>query len=88
MILTALFRPLFQARTYRDLLFLAAAIPVAAVVLAVVLAGSTAVAVLAITPLVWPGWVLFGLTIPLGIHALAVRTRAGGRVATRGARTT
>ena len=59
MFLKTLFRPLFQARTYRDLLFVAAAIPVAAVVLAVVLAGWIAVAVLAITPLVVPVLVVY-----------------------------
>jgi hypothetical protein len=69
MILTAPFRPLFQARTYRDLLFLAAAIPVAAVVLAVVIAGWTAVAVLAITPLVVPA--LVGYRGAIGLLARA-----------------
>ena len=48
------FRPLVQAQTYRDLLFVAAGIPVAAVVLGVVVAGWTSIAVLAITPLVVP----------------------------------
>ena len=47
-------RPLFQAQTYRDLLFLAAGIPIAAVVLGVLIAGWTSIAVLAITPLVVP----------------------------------
>jgi Putative sensor len=63
------FRPLFQARTYRDLLFVAAAIPVAAVVLTVVLAGWIAVAVLAITPLVVP--VLVGYRGAIGLLARA-----------------
>jgi hypothetical protein len=69
MFLTIPFRPLFQARTYRDLLFVAAAIPVAAVVLAVVLAGWIAVAVLAITPLVVP--VLVGYRGAIGLLARA-----------------
>ena len=47
-------RPLFQAQTYRDLLFVAAGIPIAAVVLGVVIAGWTSIAVLAITPFVVP----------------------------------
>lgn len=65
MFLKVPFRPLFQARTYRDLLFVAAAIPVAAVVLAVVLTGWIAVAVLAITPLVVP--VLVGYRGAIGL---------------------
>jgi hypothetical protein len=69
MFLKAPFRPLFQARTYRELLFVAAAIPLAAVVLAVVLAGWIAVAVLAITPLVVP--VLVGYRRAIGILARA-----------------
>ena len=69
MFLTIPFRPLFQARTYRDLLFVAAAIPVAAVVLAVVLTGWIAVAVLAITPLVVP--VLVGYRRAIGLLARA-----------------
>src|SRR5215471_19971028 len=48
------FHPLVQARTYRALLFVAAGIPVAAVVLAVLIAGWTSIVVLAITPLVVP----------------------------------
>jgi hypothetical protein len=67
MTLAAPFRPLFQARTYRELLFVAAAIPLAAVVLAVVVAGSTALAVLAITPLVVP--VLVGYRGAIGLLA-------------------
>jgi hypothetical protein len=67
MFLETPFRQLFQARTYRDLLFVAAAIPVAAVVLAVVLAGWIAVAVLAITPLVVP--VLVGYRRAIGLLA-------------------
>jgi hypothetical protein len=69
MLLKIPFRPLFQARTYRDLLFVLAAIPVAAVVLAVVLAGWIAVAVLAITPLVVP--VLVGYRGAIGLLARA-----------------
>jgi hypothetical protein len=67
MFLTIPFRPLFQARTYRDLLFVAAAIPVAAVVLAVVVAGTTALAVLAITPLIVP--ILVGYRGAIGLLA-------------------
>lgn len=63
------FRPLFERRTYRDALFVAAAIPLAAVVLAVVLAGWIAVAVLAITPLVVP--VLVGYRGAIGLLARA-----------------
>jgi hypothetical protein len=69
MFIKAPFRPLFQARTYRELLFVAAAIPVAAVVLAVVLAGWIAVVVLAITPLVVP--VLVGYRGAIGLLARA-----------------
>jgi hypothetical protein len=69
MFITTPFRPLFQARTYRDLLFVAAAIPVAAVVLAVLIAGTTAIAVLAITPLVVP--VLVGYRGAVGLLARA-----------------
>jgi hypothetical protein len=69
MFITIPFRPLFQARTYRDLLFVAAAIPVAALVLAVVVAGTTAIAVLAITPLVVP--VLVGYRGAIGLLARA-----------------
>jgi hypothetical protein len=60
-------RPLFQAQTYRDLLFLAAGIPIAAVVLGVVIAGWTTIAVLAITPLVVP--VLLGYRGAVGMLA-------------------
>ncbi|HET9242163.1 MAG TPA: sensor domain-containing protein [Gaiella sp.] len=63
------FRPLFEARTYGHFLFVAAAIPLAAVVLAVVLAGWIAVAVLAITPLVVP--VLVGYRGAIGLLARA-----------------
>ena len=52
--LTAPIRPLYQAQTYRNLLFLSAGIPIAAVVLGLVIAGWTSIAVLAITPLVVP----------------------------------
>ena len=54
MSLTSPIRPLFQAQTYRSLLFVAAGIPIAAVVLGLVIAGWTSIAVLAITPLVVP----------------------------------
>ena len=49
MSLTSPIRPLYQAQTYRNLLFLAAGIPIAAVVLGLVIAGWTSIAVLAIT---------------------------------------
>src|SRR4029077_1179683 len=60
-------RPLFQAQTYRNLLFLAAGIPIAAVVLGLVIAGWTSIAVLAITPLVVP--VLLGYRGAVGLVA-------------------
>lgn len=69
MILAAPFRPLFEARTYRELLFVAAGIPVAAVAFAVVIGGWTAVALLAITPLVVP--VLIGYRGAIGMLARA-----------------
>src|SRR5580765_3960050 len=60
-------RPLFQAQTYRELLFLAAGIPVAAAALAAIVAGWTTIAVLAITPLVVP--VLLGYRGVVGLLA-------------------
>jgi len=54
MSLTSPIRPLFQVQTYRSLLFVAAGIPIAAVVLGLVIAGWTSIVVLAITPLVVP----------------------------------
>ena len=60
-------RPLFQAETYRNLLFLVAGIPIAAVVLGLVIAGWTSIAVLAITPLVVP--VLLGYRGAVGLVA-------------------
>jgi signal transduction histidine kinase len=63
------FRPLAQARTYRALLFVAAGIPVAAVVLAVLVAGWTSIVVLAITPLVVP--LLLGYRGVVGLLARA-----------------
>jgi hypothetical protein len=60
-------RPLFQRQTYRDLLFLAAGIPIAAVVLGVLVAGWTSIAVLAITPLIVP--VLLGYRGAVGLLA-------------------
>ena len=59
--------PLFQAQTYRNLLFLVAGIPIAAVVLGLVIAGWTSIAVLAITPLVVP--VLLGYRGAVGLVA-------------------
>jgi signal transduction histidine kinase len=63
------FRPLAQARTYRALLFVAAGIPVAAVVLGVLVAGWTSIVVLAITPLVVP--LLLGYRGVVGLLARA-----------------
>jgi signal transduction histidine kinase len=71
MSLTAPFRPLVQAQTYRALLFIAAGIPIAAVVLGVLIAGWTSIAVLAITPLVVP--ILLGYR---GVVGLLARTDA------------
>ena len=61
------FRPLREERTYRELFFLAAAIPLAAVVLAAMVVGWTAAAVLAITPLIVP--VLIGYRGAIGLLA-------------------
>jgi signal transduction histidine kinase len=70
----SVFRPLVQAQTYRDLLFVAAGIPVAAVVLGAVVAGWTSIAVLAITPLVAP--VLLGYRGVVGLLARGDATLA------------
>src|SRR5262249_17340665 len=67
MSITAPIRPLYQAQTYRDLLFVTAAVPVAAIALGVVIAGWTSIAVLAITPLVVP--VLLGYRGVVGLLA-------------------
>jgi signal transduction histidine kinase len=66
---TAPFRPLVQAQTYRAVLFAAAGIPIAAVVLGVLIAGWTSIAVLAITPLVVP--ILLGYRGVVGLLARA-----------------
>jgi signal transduction histidine kinase len=71
MSITAPFRPLVQARTYQALLFIAAGIPIAAVVLGVLIAGWTSIALLAITPLVVP--ILLGYR---GVVGLLARTDA------------
>ncbi len=71
MSITAPFRPLVQAQTYRAVLFTAAAVPIAAVVLGVFIAGWTSIAVLAITPLVVP--ILLGYR---GVVGLLARTDA------------
>jgi signal transduction histidine kinase len=63
------FRPLFASSTYRSLAFLAAALPMAAATLAALIAGWTATAVLAITPLVVP--VLIGFRAVIGALARA-----------------
>jgi signal transduction histidine kinase len=65
--LTAPIRPLYQAQTYRNLLFLSAGIPISAVVLGLVIAGWTSIAVLAITPLVVP--LLLGYRGAVGLLA-------------------
>jgi signal transduction histidine kinase len=72
MSIAAPFRPLVQSRTYSALLFVAAGIPVAAVVLAVLITGWTSIVVLAITPLVVP--VLLGYR---GVVGLLARADAG-----------
>jgi signal transduction histidine kinase len=69
MTLASPFRPLVQAQTYQALLFAAAGIPLAAVVLGVLIAGWTSIAVLAITPLVVP--VLLGYRAVVGLLARA-----------------
>jgi signal transduction histidine kinase len=74
------FRPLHRAQTYRDLLFLAAAIPLAAAVLGVVIAGWTSIGVLAVTPLVVP--VLLGYRGAIGLLARADATIAGALLGT------
>jgi signal transduction histidine kinase len=69
MSITAPFRPLVQARTYNALLFAAAGIPLAALVLGVLIAGWTSIVVLAITPLVVP--ILIGYRGVVGLLARA-----------------
>jgi signal transduction histidine kinase len=67
MSMTSPIRPLYQAQTYRDLLFAAAAIPVAALALGIMIAGWTSIVVLAITPLIVP--VLLGYRGAVGLLA-------------------
>jgi signal transduction histidine kinase len=74
MSITSPIRPLYQAQTYRDLLFLAAAVPVAALALGFMVAGWTSIAVLAITPLVVP--VLLGYRGAVGLLARTDATLA------------
>jgi signal transduction histidine kinase len=69
MSITALIRPLYQAQTYRDLLFVAAGIPIAALALGFMIAGWTSIVVLAITPLLVP--VLLGYRGAVGLLARA-----------------
>jgi signal transduction histidine kinase len=69
MSITTPIRPLYQAQTYRSLLFVAAGIPVAAVALGVIIAGWSSIVVLAITPLVVP--VLLGYRGAVGLLARA-----------------
>jgi hypothetical protein len=64
-----LFRPIFRADTYRALLFLAAAVPIAALALGVLIAGWTGAGVLVITPLVIP--ILVGFRGAIGLLARA-----------------
>ena len=65
--ITSPIRPLYQAQTYRELLFLVAGIPIAAAVFGVLVAGWTSLAVLAVTPLVVP--VLLGYRGVVGLLA-------------------
>ena len=67
--ITTPIRPLIQAQTYRDVLFLAAGIPIAAIVLGVTIAGWTSIALLSITPLVVP--LLLGYRGVVGLLARA-----------------
>jgi signal transduction histidine kinase len=67
MSITSPIRPLYQAQTYRDLLFTAAGVPVAALALGFMIAGWTSIAVLAITPLIVP--VLLGYRGAVGLVA-------------------
>src|SRR5262245_6556508 len=67
--ITAPFRPLVQAQTYRDVLFPAAGVPIAAAVLSVLIAGWTSIVVFAITPLVVP--LLLGYRGVVGLLARA-----------------
>jgi Putative sensor len=67
MSMTSPIRPLYQAQTYRDLVFVAAAIPVAALALGIMIAGWTSIVVLAITPLIVP--VLLGYRGAVGLLA-------------------
>jgi len=67
--IAAPFRPLVQAWTYKALLFTAVGVPLAAVALAVLIAGWTSIVVLAITPLVVP--LLIGYRGAVGLLARA-----------------
>ena len=67
MSITSPIRPLYEGQTYRNLLFLSAAIPVAALALALFVAGWTSIGVLAITPLVVP--LLLGFRGAVGLLA-------------------
>ncbi len=70
------FRPLFEARTYRNLLFLLTAVPVAAAVLGVLIAGWTTIAVLSITPLVVPALIGYRGVVGLLARGDAVLARS------------
>ncbi|HZO61403.1 MAG TPA: sensor domain-containing protein [Gaiellaceae bacterium] len=65
MIITAPVHPLFRARTYRELLFLAIGIPFAALVFALFVAGWTSIGLLVVTPLIVP--VLLGYRGLVGV---------------------
>jgi signal transduction histidine kinase len=71
-----LLTPFAQGKTYRSLLFLVMALPVAAAVLALLIAGWTTTLVLAITPLVVPVLVGFRGGIGLLAHADAAMARS------------
>ncbi len=67
--LARLFRPLVQGDTYRSLVFLAAAAPVGALALGLLIAGWVSAGLLAITPLVVP--ILIGFRGAVGMLARA-----------------
>jgi len=67
MSITSPIRPLYQSKTYRDLAFVVAAIPVTVLALGALIAGWTSIVVLAITPLVVP--VLLGYRGVVGLLA-------------------
>jgi signal transduction histidine kinase len=84
-VLTAPFRPIAQAQTYRTLVFLAAAVPVGAAALALLIAGWTATAVLLVTPLVVVALIAFRGAVGLlsSADAALARTLLGAEVSPR-----